>query len=151
MCLDDGAALGPEAFVSQELLNHVLEEEYLHLLQKRDGSAKEFDRATALELELDVNDKRRFQHRLADVQARLLLVQAASEGKLDGLRCPNCACFSVSVYYTHPAANEYHTWFVCKYGDFSMRAQNSSKPEFYSEERDRTGKQPICSVDSQSS
>lgn len=89
--------------------------------------------------------------RLADVQARLLLVQAASEGKQDELRCPHCERFSVSVYFTRPTPNEYHTWFVCKHGDFSMRAQNSGKPEFYSEKRDRTGKQPVISAESHSS
>lgn len=81
-----------------------------------------------------------FPRRIADVQARLLLVQAASEGKLDGLRCPQCECQTVSVVFTHPSAGEYHTWFVCEKCDFSMRAQNSGKPEHYSKERDRTGK-----------
>lgn len=33
MSLEDGAVLGTEAFASQGLLNHVLEEEYLHLVQ----------------------------------------------------------------------------------------------------------------------
>lgn len=77
--------------------------------------------------------------RLADTQARLLLVQAASEGKLDELRCPTCRSETVSVYYTHPAEAEYHTWFVCHQCDFSMRCQNSGKPKLYSQERDRTG------------
>lgn len=34
MSLDDGAVLGDEAFSSQEMLNHVLEEELRHLQQK---------------------------------------------------------------------------------------------------------------------
>lgn len=60
MSLDDGAAIGAEAFSSQEMLNHVLEEEYLHLVQKSKGLATEFGPGTALELELDVNDQRQF-------------------------------------------------------------------------------------------
>lgn len=60
MSWQEGAVLGAEAFASQEWLNHVMEEEYLHLLQKRRESAQEFVRGTALELELDVDDKRRF-------------------------------------------------------------------------------------------
>lgn len=60
MSLDGGAALGTEAFESQEWLIHVLEEELLHLKQKAQGLAKEFGPGTALELELDVNDSRKF-------------------------------------------------------------------------------------------
>jgi hypothetical protein len=76
--------------------------------------------------------------RKADAQARLLLVQAASEGKLDGLPCPQCECETISVFFTRPSPTEYHTWFVCSNCDFTMRAQNSSKPAFYTKERDRT-------------
>src|SRR5438046_4138887 len=60
MSLDSGAALGKEAFESQDWLVHVLEEELLHLMQKAQGLAEEFTRGTALELELDVNDSRKF-------------------------------------------------------------------------------------------
>jgi hypothetical protein len=60
MSLDGGAALGTEAFESQDWLVHVLEEELLHLAQKAQGLTKEFVRGTALELELDVNDIRKF-------------------------------------------------------------------------------------------
>src|ERR1022692_3188272 len=60
MSLDDGAVLGQEAFESQEWLIHVLEEELLHLMQKAQGLAKEFAKGTALELELDANDTRKF-------------------------------------------------------------------------------------------
>ena len=60
MTLGSGAALSSEAFKSQEWLNHVLEEEYLHLVQKTKGWADEFVRGTALELELDANDSRKF-------------------------------------------------------------------------------------------
>lgn len=82
--------------------------------------------------------------RVADAQARLLLVKAASEGKLDELRCPQCECQTVSVYFTRPAAAEYHTWFTCSNCDFSMRAQNAGKPVGYTTERDRTGKKAIA-------
>jgi hypothetical protein len=60
MTLGSGAALSDEAFESQEWLNHVLEEECLHLIQKAKGWADEFVRGTAFELELDVNDSRKF-------------------------------------------------------------------------------------------
>lgn len=60
MTLDNGAALGTEAFASQDCLNHVMEEEYLHLVQKKRGQAVTFAPGTALELELDVDDKRKF-------------------------------------------------------------------------------------------
>lgn len=80
---------------------------------------------------------------MIDRQTRLLLVQAASEGKLDDLRCPQCECQTVSVFFTRPTSKEYHTWFVCSNCDFSMRAQNSSKPACYSIERDRTEKKAV--------
>jgi transposase-like protein len=79
-----------------------------------------------------------------DTQARLSLVKAASEGKLDDLRCPQCENKTVSVYFTRPTPAEYHTWFVCSNCDFSMRAQNSSRPDYYSEDRDRTGKKAVA-------
>jgi hypothetical protein len=60
MSLDGGAALGKEAFESQDWLVHVLEEELLHLMQKAQGLAEEFSRGTALELESDVNESRKF-------------------------------------------------------------------------------------------
>ncbi len=60
MCLEDGAAIGNEAFTSQEMLNHVLEEEYLHLVQKSVGMADEFTRGTAQDLESDVDETRKF-------------------------------------------------------------------------------------------
>lgn len=60
MSLDNGAALGKEAFLSQAWLNHVLEEELLHLIQKAQGLTATFGPNTALELEQDVNDKRKF-------------------------------------------------------------------------------------------
>src|SRR5437667_280549 len=61
MSLPDGAALGTEAFRSQEILNHVLEEEVLHLQQKAAGLAEEFGPKTAAELEKEVNEQRKFR------------------------------------------------------------------------------------------
>src|ERR1700739_2386778 len=61
MSLSDGAALGTEAFRSQEVLNHVLEEEVLHLQQKAAGLAEEFGPKTVAELEKEVNEQRKFR------------------------------------------------------------------------------------------
>ena len=61
MSLPDGAALGAEAFRSQAVLNHVLEEEILHLQQKAAGLAQEFGPGTAAELEKLVNEQRKFE------------------------------------------------------------------------------------------
>jgi RNase P subunit RPR2 len=74
----------------------------------------------------------------------LTLAREALEGKLDELRCPKCEGQSVSVYFRRQTPKEYHTWFVCSNCDFSMRAQNYSKPEYYSEDRDRTGKKAVA-------
>jgi hypothetical protein len=61
MCLDTaGAVLGSEAFASEDMLVHVLEEELLHLLQKAAGKGLTVDRRTGFELEADVNDTRKF-------------------------------------------------------------------------------------------
>jgi hypothetical protein len=61
MCLSDGVALGTEAFRTQAVLNHVLEEELLHLQQKAAGSMEEFGPTTAAELEKEVNEQRKFR------------------------------------------------------------------------------------------
>src|SRR5258708_4653937 len=60
MTLADGAILGEEAFSSQAMLNHVLEEELLHLKQKAAGQAGEFLPGTARLLEEEVHETRRF-------------------------------------------------------------------------------------------
>lgn len=60
MTLVDGAALGGQAFLSQAMLNHVLEEELLHHQQKAAGEAQEFQPGTARILEGDVHERRRF-------------------------------------------------------------------------------------------
>src|SRR5260370_41590087 len=67
---------------------------------------------------------------------RLALLQAANEGKLDGLPCPRCKAPKVSVWFTRPAENEYRTWFICDRCGFEMRAQNTGRPIHYSEDRD---------------
>jgi len=60
MALEDGAALGDEAFKSQRRLNHVLEEELRHHHQKQQGRASLFGRGIARELESEVSKDRRF-------------------------------------------------------------------------------------------
>jgi hypothetical protein len=55
-----GAALGEEAFVSQAMLNHVLEEELLHLMQKEAGLRASFGPGTAKALEEAADAARRF-------------------------------------------------------------------------------------------
>lgn len=59
MSLADGAALGLEAFSTQDMLNHVLEEELRHLVQKASGRTEEFapGRGRTLEEEVDVERK----------------------------------------------------------------------------------------------
>jgi hypothetical protein len=39
------------------------------------------------------------------------LAFAAERGQLEGLECPNCNQPKVSVWFTHPAPDEYRTWF----------------------------------------
>jgi len=63
MALSEGArgtALGEEAFSSQAMLNHVLEEELRHLQQKAAGLRPSFQRGTAKELEEAADAARRF-------------------------------------------------------------------------------------------
>ena len=60
MTLDEGAALGPEAFGSDQLLCHVLEEELLHLKQKLSGQTEQFGPGTARMLEEAIDVQRRF-------------------------------------------------------------------------------------------
>lgn len=55
-----GAALGPEAFSSQPMLNYVLEEELLHLVQMAEGKTQVFGPETARELEDAVHEARKF-------------------------------------------------------------------------------------------
>jgi len=60
MSLDDGAALGAEAFSSQAMMNHVLEEELLHLGQKAGAPGRVYKPGTARALEEEVHEQRRF-------------------------------------------------------------------------------------------
>jgi hypothetical protein len=83
-----------------------------------------------------------FPSQKAELQERVALLQAASEGKLDGLPCPQCGRPAVSVWFTHPAEELYRTWFICEACNFEMRAQNSGRPPHYSTERDRTARKP---------
>jgi hypothetical protein len=61
MTLGDGAILGEDAFSSQAMLNHVLEEELLHLGQKKAGQALEFELGTMRSLEEEVHEARHFR------------------------------------------------------------------------------------------
>jgi hypothetical protein len=60
MCLEGAAVLGKEAFSSQGMLNHVLEEELLHQAQKAGGLAQAFQPGTARELEEAISAERKF-------------------------------------------------------------------------------------------
>jgi hypothetical protein len=60
MSWPDGAVLGSEAFSSQAVLNHVLEEELIHLRQKQLGPADVFGVGTARALEEAVDESRKF-------------------------------------------------------------------------------------------
>jgi hypothetical protein len=60
MSWPNGAVLGAEAFQSQTVLNHVLEEEVIHLQQKAAGLTEEFGPTTAAELEKEVDEQRKF-------------------------------------------------------------------------------------------
>ena len=80
------------------------------------------------------------QGQSSDVQARLALVQAAADGTLANLHCPQCGHDAVEVFFTS-RGGEYLTWFECAKCDFSMRAQNSAKLKHYDEARDRSAKQ----------
>ena len=56
-----------------------------------------------------------------------LLTQVGT-GALDGLQCPECDLFSVSVCITPHHANEYRSWFICTSCDFRSRAYNRARP-----------------------
>ena len=60
MSLEGGAALGQEAFTSQESLNSALEEELIHLQQKAAGLGQPFGPGTAQSLEEAANAARKF-------------------------------------------------------------------------------------------
>jgi hypothetical protein len=60
MSLVDGAALGTEAFSSQDMLNHVLEEEWRHVVQKASDRTEEFAPGTGRILEEEIDVERKF-------------------------------------------------------------------------------------------
>jgi hypothetical protein len=71
----------------------------------------------------------------SDLNERLWLARASEEGILDNLPCPDCHNDSVSVRFTHPAANEYRTWYVCKCCSFKMRTHDTERPPYYHNDR----------------
>jgi hypothetical protein len=72
------------------------------------------------------------------VSLHMQLLKEASAGRLDDIECPKCRQPAVSVWFTHPAADFYRTWFICVNCDFHTRAQNTQKPVFFSEDRAST-------------
>jgi|SRR5215469_6028505 len=69
------------------------------------------------------------------VSSHLRLLKEAAAGRIDDLECPQCRQQTVSVWFTHPAAGFFRTWFICGNCDFRTRAQNAEKPPFFSEDR----------------
>ena len=70
-----------------------------------------------------------------DVTCRLRLLRDLESGRLDRLDCPDCNKQAVSVWFSHPREAVFRTWFVCSNCSFRMRAQNTTRPKFYSDER----------------
>jgi hypothetical protein len=66
---------------------------------------------------------------------QLRLLDEAAAGHLEDLKCPSCGHPAVSVWFTHPAADMYRTWFICSDCDFHSRVQNADRPVFFSEVR----------------
>ena len=60
MSLENGAVLGDQAFSSQAMLNHTLEEELIHLQQQTMGLRQAYGPGTAQALEDSVNATRTF-------------------------------------------------------------------------------------------
>jgi hypothetical protein len=75
------------------------------------------------------------QNSNSELAGRLNLLRELDSGLLDGLSCPSCSKQMVSVWFSHPTEAVYRTWFVCANCSFEMRAQNTSPPRLYSEER----------------
>jgi len=70
-----------------------------------------------------------------ELSSQLHLLQEAAMGRLDNLECPNCRRAAVSVWFSHPVADAYRTWFICADCDFHTRAQNTERPQFFSDDR----------------
>ena len=69
------------------------------------------------------------------VAALSRLAVAAELGQFEDLECPNCNLPKVSVWFTHPARDEYRTWFFCAHCEFHSRAHNAERPAFFAEDR----------------
>ena len=69
------------------------------------------------------------------VRSQTRLVSQAYAGQLDSLECPDCRHPAGSVWFAHPAANTYRTWFICADCDFHTRVQELTKPPFFSADR----------------
>lgn len=67
----------------------------------------------------------------------LRLLDQVVAGHLNGLECPVCRQATVSAWFTHPLVDTYRTWFFCSNCDFHSRAQNSTRPLFFSQDRVR--------------
>jgi hypothetical protein len=72
------------------------------------------------------------------LKVQLRLLGKAAAGQIEDLECPSCGHAAVSVWFTHPAADVYRTWFICADCDFHTRAQDTSRPSFFSEARINT-------------
>jgi hypothetical protein len=81
------------------------------------------------------NSQNQIDKKLAD---QLRLLDQASAGHLEDLKCPNCQHAAVSAWFTHPAHDVYRTWFICADCDFHARVQNSERPPFFLEARVNT-------------
>jgi hypothetical protein len=71
------------------------------------------------------------------VSSQLLLLSEAEKGNLVGLLCPSCLRDAVRVWFTRPQGNLYRTWFICTNCEFYFRAQNTTAPKYFSDERRR--------------
>ena len=74
-------------------------------------------------------------HTNNELSSQLHLLQEAAMGRLDNLECPSCRHASVSVWFSHPVADMYRTWFICADCDFHTRAQNTERPRFFTDDR----------------
>jgi predicted RNA-binding Zn-ribbon protein involved in translation (DUF1610 family) len=84
------------------------------------------------------SEKPQNQQSDSTVAERVRLMKEADAGKFEELECPKCGQAAVSVWFTHPAADEYRTWFICAGCGFHTRAHLSEKPANFSESRINT-------------
>jgi hypothetical protein len=71
----------------------------------------------------------------SELSSQLYLLQEAAIGHLDSLECPKCRHKAISVWFSHPGADTYRTWFICCDCDFHTRVQNTERPRFFSDDR----------------